>query len=124
MENESENRIDMLEEAMVRAFRDGDGVEWSPSSEWKSRVMDAVAKEAGSAESADPAKDIRFETILFRTACALAGIAASIALVVGVSGGGASNVSGGDARSVFNDDIQALYYDDPVSELLLEDDAK
>jgi ATP-dependent phosphoenolpyruvate carboxykinase len=54
----------------------------------------------------------------------LAGIAASIALVVGVSGGGASNVSGGDARSVFNDDIQALYYDDPVSELLLEDDAK
>jgi hypothetical protein len=124
MENESENRIDMLEEAMFRAFRDGDGVEWSPSPGWKSRVMDAVAKEAESAESADPLEDIRFETILFRTACALAGIAASIALVVGVSGGGASNVSGGDARSVFNDDIQALYYDDPVSELLLEDDAK
>ena len=125
MESEKENRIEMVEEAMFRAFRGGEEASWVPSPEWKRGVMDAVRREAGESGRSGDASDLRFETVLFRTACALAGLAASLALVAGIVGGVTpSRPENSLAQSAFNDDIQELYYDDAVSALLANGEGK
>jgi hypothetical protein len=112
-----DDKTELLEQAMLRAFRSV-AEEPTPSLKWRAGLMDAVRDEAQSIERQNDIPERKFETILFRAACAVAGVAAAVALASGITIPQNSTSHKATTTTSFDEDIQTLYSGDAFADVL------
>jgi len=121
MNKDEKNEI--MVEAFARSFHAADP-KHETSREWRANLMNAVREEADSLARYADSGERRFETIFFRVACAVAGIAAALAMAVGVNfpSGSSHPNDFTQIQPSFDEDIQALYDGDALDNLLTNTD--